>query len=392
MSRNKSQQNLEFLTIQYFAFSKMGLDLRALKRRELLRNYGKFFLLISCTLYLEYGLINFVAHSVTNIDVATGSLSMFNQGCLILIKITVFLVKGDKFLKLIWNMNLMAEKANSKEYKIWLSENHRSRLIGKMYFYACWVAVGCAAIVPIIFMAYDYRKTDILNKKLPFGGKFPLDQDGLIIFILNYILSLIYIYALLNMTVGFDTLYGWYIYAISAHFRILRCKVHLCALKLQNNILHEFQQDIGLIVVYHNRILQFANGLNAIFGEILWAEVMLSSLQMCFVVFTLNNDADVSNMPFNFMVLVAVTMQMMIYCFGGEKLKNESLMLSFDFYLNFPWHKMSPNQKKLMLFPLMRSQKLSVLRGLFFEVDRNLLVYILKTAFSFNALLSAMKE
>lgn len=51
-------------------------------------------------------------------------------------------------------------------------------------------------------------------------------------------------------------------------------------------------------------------------------------------------------------------------------------MLSLDFYLNFPWHKMSPQQKKLMLMPLMRSQKLSVLSGHFFEVDRNLLVYV----------------
>ncbi|XP_065358706.1 odorant receptor 45a-like [Calliphora vicina] len=370
----------------------MGIDINTLKRAELLRSYWKFFWLISCTIYLEYGLISFVAQSLSNIDEATGALSMFNQGCLILIKVTVFMAKGDKFMKLIWDMNLLAEKANTEEYKKWLEENRRSQLIGKMYFYACWVAVACAGIVPIIFMVYDYKQNSGFNKKLPFGGKFPFDKGGVIVFALNYILSLIYIYALLNMTVGIDTLYGWYIHSISAHFRILRCKLQSTALKLQNNDCIDFTQDIGLIVHYHNATLKFTQGLNANFGEILWAEVMLSCLQMCFVVYTLNNDTDVSNMPFNFMVLVAVVMQLIIYCFGGEKIKNESLMLSSDFYLNFPWHKMSAQQKKLMLLPLMRSQKLSVLRGLFFEVDRNLLVYILKSAFSFNALLSAMKE
>lgn len=125
------------------------------------------------------------------------------------------------------------------------------------------------------------------------------------------------------MTVGIDTLYGWYIHAISGHFRILRRKVQVAALKLQNNRQQDFLADIGSIVCYHNHTLKFVENLNCIFGEILWAEVMLSSLQMCFVVYTLNNDADVSNMPFNFMVLVAITIQTMIYCFGGEKIKDE---------------------------------------------------------------------
>lgn len=125
------------------------------------------------------------------------------------------------------------------------------------------------------------------------------------------------------MTVGIDSLYGWYVQSISAHFRILRCKLKRAALKLQNHSCVDFSKDIGSIVYYHNRTLKFVQDLNAIFGEILWAEVMLSCLQMCFVIYTLNNDADVSNMPFNFLAFVVVTIQLMIYCFGGEKIKNE---------------------------------------------------------------------
>ncbi|TMW54502.1 hypothetical protein DOY81_000494 [Sarcophaga bullata] len=393
MSLSSDKQILEFLAIQTITLHNMGIHFNTLKRRELLQNYWKFFGLISCTIYLEFGLISFAVHSVPNLDVVTGALSMFNQGCLILVKITTFLVNGDKFMLLIQQMNQLAEKANPMEFKKWMEENRHSQLIAKMYFYACWIAVGCAGIVPLVYMWYDYRKTKELNKKLPFAVYFPFDNGGPLIFSLNYVFSLVYIYALLNMTVGIDALYGWYIYNVSAHFRILRCKVANVALKLDTwDGYNDFTQDICGMVFYHNKVLKFVEGFNGIFSGILWVEVMLSCLQMCFVMYTLNNDTDFSNMPFNFMVLVAVSMQLMIYCFGGEKIKSESLMLSFDIYLLFPWHKMSPQQKKLMLLPLMRSQKLSVLKGLFFEVDRNLLVYIVKTAFSFNALLSAMKE
>lgn len=62
-------------------------------------------------------------------------------------------------------------KANRKEYQVWLSENRRSQLIGKLYFYSCWAAAGSAGTLPLIFMAYEYYKGIEIKQKLPFGGK-----------------------------------------------------------------------------------------------------------------------------------------------------------------------------------------------------------------------------
>lgn len=110
MSMSSDRQNLEFFTIQTVTLRNMGIRCNTFKRREMLQNYWKFLSLISCTIYLEYVLICFVVHSVSNLDVVTGPLSMFNQGCLILVKITTFLVNGDKFMLLIQQMNQLAQK------------------------------------------------------------------------------------------------------------------------------------------------------------------------------------------------------------------------------------------------------------------------------------------
>ena len=110
MSLSSDRQNLEFLNIQTITLHNMGIRFNTLKRRELLQNYWKFLALISCTIYLEYGLLSFAVHAVPNFDVVTGALSMFNQGCLILVKITTFLVNGDKFMLLIQQMNQLAKK------------------------------------------------------------------------------------------------------------------------------------------------------------------------------------------------------------------------------------------------------------------------------------------
>lgn len=85
----------------------------------------------------------------------------------------------------------------------------------------------------------------------------------------------------------------------------------------------DFVQDIGAIVRYHIKTLGFVDALNEIFGQIFWAEVAFSCLQMCFLIFTLNNGSDKRMIPFNAMVFTAISIQMMIYCFGGEKIKSE---------------------------------------------------------------------
>lgn len=154
--------------------------------------------------------------------------------------------------------------------------------------------------------------------------RFPYEDRGIPVFIVNYILSVIYVYTLLCLTIGIDTLFGWLIHAVSGHFRILRLKVEKAAAKIDLHGNHvDFVRDIGAIVRYHKKTLAFVDALNDIFGQIFWAEVAFSCLQMCFLIFTLNNGSDKRMIPFNAMVFTAISIQMMIYCFGGEKIKTE---------------------------------------------------------------------
>ncbi|XP_061397096.1 odorant receptor 1a-like [Musca vetustissima] len=394
MQNNEARQDLEFLDVQYRALIRVGLDIGAIKGKDFLNNRGKFLIYGSITTYLQYGLILYAVHIFgVEIDKASAALSMFNQGSLLMLKVSILIFKSNRLLKLIWDMNLLATRANEEERETWLSQNRFSKVIGNIYSTACVASVILSISIPIIFMSYENLKGMEVTLKLPFDGEFPYEHLGIPIFILNYILSVIYVYTLLCWTIGIDTLFGWLIHAVSGHFRILRIKVERAARKIDEDSNHEdFVADVGAIVRYHNKTLAFVDALNDIFGQIFWAEVAFSCLQMCFLIFTLNNGSDKRMIPFNAMVFTAISIQMMIYCFGGEKIKTENEMLCSDIYSKFPWEKMRPSEKKMMIFPLQRSQQDAALRGLFFELDRNLLVYIYRTAFSYNTLLGAMKE
>lgn len=51
-------------------------------------------------------------------------------------------------------------------------------------------------------------------------------------------------------------------------------------------------------------------------------------------------------------------------------------MLCDDIYMAMPWEKMYPSEKKLMLLPLLRTQREISLKGLYFVINVNLLVFV----------------
>lgn len=54
------------------------------------------------------------------------------------------------------------------ENEQWLSQNRTGELIAKGYYYACWTAVTCCGIIPLIFLAYEYFNGLGVHLRLPF--------------------------------------------------------------------------------------------------------------------------------------------------------------------------------------------------------------------------------
>ncbi|XP_075149616.1 odorant receptor 45a-like [Haematobia irritans] len=393
MSLSTERQNLDYLHVQYQSFMGLGLDIGVLRRDRLITSFWKLMFYTTCVTFMQYGFITFVIHSITNIDNITSSLSMFNQGVLLMFKGTMIIYKGDKMLNLIWKLNKLAKDANPEENEKWISQNRRGELITKAYLYACRICITCVAIIPWIFVVYEYMKGWDMHLELPFEMEFPYDDGGWPASLVNYVLTMFHIRGLANTSIGIDTLFAWYVHAISGHFRILCNKIKKAATKIDLYDNHgDFRKDIGEFVRYHDQVLKFVDDLNLLYGPMAWAEITMSCLQLCFLLYSLVNTPNFASIPFNFVASASVTIQLMIYCFGGEKLKNENDMLCEDIYMDMPWDKMYPSEKKLILMPIIRAQKEAILKGLFFHLNRSLLVFIFKNAFSFITLLGAMKE
>lgn len=165
----------------------LGLDIGVTRRSALLKSGWTFLFNILCTVFMEYGFANFVINSITDIDAITSSLSMFNQGILLTFKVLVMVFKGDEMLKLIWDMNRLARggkfgglgrekfkillfrfSANAKEWEIWISENRMGKWIALGYYYCCYIAATIMAVMPWLFMLYEYVQGRGVHLRLPF--------------------------------------------------------------------------------------------------------------------------------------------------------------------------------------------------------------------------------
>ncbi|KAH8391699.1 hypothetical protein KR200_011304 [Drosophila serrata] len=99
-----------------------------------------------------------------------------------------------------------------------------------------------------------------------------------------------------------------------------------------------------------------------------------------------------SNQNFAFLGFfsMVVTTQLCIYLFGAEQVRLEAAGFARELYQELPWQKLLPSHRKLMLFPLQRAQRETVLGAYFFELGRPLLVWIFRTAGSLTTLLNAL--
>lgn len=97
------------------------------------------------------------------------------------------------------------------------------------------------------------------------------------------------------------------------HFRILKNRLRV--LKDDRDNLH---MNFCNAISYHILILNLFQNINQTFAPILFTEVSLSIAQICYGIVQMFIVPNIRDLPFNVLDLGAVTMQLMIYCYGGE--------------------------------------------------------------------------
>ncbi|KNC21829.1 putative odorant receptor 45a [Lucilia cuprina] len=189
-------------------------------------------------------------------------------------------------------------------------------------------------------------------------------------FVWNYIM----INFLFNASVAIDTLFLWLASNIIVRFCILKERFKGAA-----------QQDLPTImrvhiienIKFHSSILDMAQEFDLIFGEIIFLKSIVSCTQICFLVFRFMGKYNSWIMvSYNLLFLIAVAMQLFLYCYSGQLIKEESLNVSTNVYESFAWCKIPLECHKMLQMIMLRSQRCANIQGLFFNLNLSLYLWV----------------
>lgn len=149
-------------------------------------------------------------------------------------------------------------------------------------------------------------------------------------YLLAYIWNVIAISFILNCAVANDTLFSWFAHNVSAQLRILNLRFEKTAKTLQitgnrKNLI----SSIKLHIQYHHRVIQLANDFNEVFMVTVFFKYFISFLQIGCLVFQIARGG-MSTIGFHILFLISVSLQLMMYCRGGQRIIDEVGGLSLN--------------------------------------------------------------
>ncbi|KAH8357293.1 odorant receptor 1a [Drosophila serrata] len=376
------------LWTQRFTFACMGIDLQPSRNGGVLRSPLLYGIMVCSTGFELCTVCAFIVKHRNQIVLCSEALMHGLQMISSLLKMAIFVAKSRDLMALIRMVQAPFSDDSVIGFTEWNSQNRRGQLMAAVYFAMCAGTSVSFLLMPVALTMWRYHSTGELVPVSSFRVQLPYDITKPHIYTMDCVLMGFVLTFFCCSTTGVDTLYGWCALGLSSQYRRLGKQLKL----LLDNQLDPSRSDLGLSELFweHARLLRLVEYFNASFMGIAFVEVLVICVLYCSVICQYIMPHSNQNFAFLGFFSMVVTTQLCIYLFGAEQVRLEAAGFARELYQELPWQKLLPSHRKLMLFPLQRAQRETVLGAYFFELGRPLLVWIFRTAGSLTTLLNAL--
>ncbi|KAL9920728.1 odorant receptor 45a-like [Glossina fuscipes fuscipes] len=279
------------------------------------------------------------------------------------------------------------------EFHIILKFNSQNFTISALYMVLVSSTVFGSFLVPLIYMFEFYRKNGEKIWLPPQKGGYFWDYSNVMGYSFLYICHLLGIFFVAAFSIGVDTLCPWLVSNIVVQYHVIYYRLRDIAELSYEISTDKLNAKIIECVKCHRQVLNLSNQLENFFAEIIFIKFVISGLLICSLAFRLvRAEGQFYILLYQLVFLTTVSTQLLMYCYSGQRLKDESSQVASEIYSIFEWSHLSRNSQKLLLFAMMRSQRECHLTGAFFMVDLSLFVWVLRTGGSLIAMLKTLDE
>ncbi|KAM7343894.1 odorant receptor 45a-like [Cochliomyia hominivorax] len=390
MSQQHKAKHQEFLTVPRITFASIGIDFLALDHRKIFK-----YPIISCvhyilTLIFAVASLDFCFNSLNDMNEFTFSVSVLNQLFIALWKMVIFFKKRQRIHKLIQQIRVWNMEAKMEDLEIISYFGSKTNFVSKLYYFAVCATGVIGLYRPIAVKIIKIIRGLEGELEVPHKIRFPWHTTTIFGYLTAYVWNFITIHFLISASVAIDTLFLWLVSNILMRFTILAKRFQKAS---QQNLKCLARKLIIENVKFHCLILDLARELNAIYAEIIFLQSLISCTQICFLVFRLmSKNISIISTYYTLQFLTAVSMQLFFYCYSGEMIKAQSLLVGDDIFASFNWSAVPRGCQKNLQMIMLRSQKSCNITGIFFNLDLNLYLWFFKTAGSLIAVLKTLEE
>ncbi|KAF3054438.1 Odorant receptor 181 [Nylanderia fulva] len=145
----------------------------------------------------------------------------------------------------------------------------------------------------------------------------------------------------------------------------------------------------GAVIRKHQDLIAFSDNIEKLFSYIALLQFLTNTLVICCIAFAILTRSRIRLIAEVFLFYIAITLEAFIFCFAGEYLSNKQIDRKYS--LRSFWYDAKPNESRVLLIIMLRSQKrLTLTIGKFNDLSLQVFGDTLKASASYVSVLLTM--
>ncbi|XP_051863953.1 odorant receptor 82a [Drosophila albomicans] len=352
-----------------------------------LKHFASLLLVISA----EYPMMSYVMYNRDDIELVTASLSVVFTNLLTVIKISTFLVYKQNFWQLMHSFRQIYPKFHQSASDVVghdyiTKDNNFAALLGKAYCISCACTGLYFMLDPILKIISSHWRGEIYIRELPMPMKFPFNDVNTPGYEFGFGYTVFVTIAVVLYASAVDGLFISFAFNLRAHFQALQQRIQQLTFDQSAEADHE---QMIHVVQYHVKLLDLSKQLRITYMPIVFGQFLITSIQVGVIIYQILTHMDNAMALIRFFSFFgSIMLQLFLYCYGGELIKNESLQVGVAVQLA-DWHLATPKQRRSLAFIMHCSQRGMLIKAGFYEASLANFLAIFRAAMSFIAVIQS---
>ncbi|XP_026671596.1 odorant receptor 13a-like [Ceratina calcarata] len=195
---------------------------------------------------------------------------------------------------------------------------------------------------------------------------------------------------------GLDASFMTTILHVAGQFRLISAWINNISVEINYKDIDptKLKADLIRCIRHHQRITNLVNDVNNLLTPIIFMQLLTSGIEICLSGFALVEHGAANTDIVRFIsYLIAVWAQLLMLCWPGEILVQESQEIAHVVYLDLPWYDLPPMYQRQLCLIIVRAQRHSSIKALTFEtLSIHTLTSVFNTGASYFTLLRQIQE